>query len=163
NDSFELREHEPMPGQEVPLLILLRIRRVVGVGLAPVPYGFGIGLILFREGGDDLCFLFPRVVPQKSRGGFYPMGIPPPGPGMSIVVRQSPHDLDSLRVFREHHLPFGTVHVVTCVRLLPSGRSRAYAVRAFGRNRAYVLQTSGRRSRAYIVHGSGRRSRTHIL
>src|SRR6266705_457486 len=68
------------------------------------------------------------------------MGIPPPGPGMSIVFRQSPHDLDRLRVFREHHLAFGAVHVVTYVRLLPSGRSRAY-----------------------VVHSSGRRRRTHIL
>src|ERR1700722_19916769 len=68
------------------------------------------------------------------------MGIPPPGPGMSVVVRQGSHDLDRLRVFREHHLAFGTVHVVAYVRLLPS-----------------------RRSRAYVVDGSGRRSRTHIL
>src|SRR3984893_3111431 len=90
------------------------------------------------------------------------MGIPPPGPGMSIVVRQGSHDLDRLRVFREHHLAFGTVHVVAYVRLPPSGRSRAYAVRALGRNRAYVLQTSGRRSRANVVP-SRRRSRTHIL
>src|SRR2546429_4287384 len=66
-------------------------------------------------------------------------------------------------LFREHHLAFGAVHVVTYVRLLPSGRSRACAVRALGRNRAYFLQTSGRRSRAYVVHSSGRRSRTHIL
>ena len=63
NDSFELMEHEPMPGQEIPLLILLRIRRVVGVSLASVPYGLGIGLILLREGRDDLCFLFHGVIP----------------------------------------------------------------------------------------------------
>src|SRR5437870_7436641 len=73
------------------------------------------------------------------------MGIPPPGPGMSIVFRQSPHDLDRLRVFREHHLAFGAVHVVTYVRLLPSGRSRACAVRALGRNRAYFLDRKSTR------------------
>src|SRR4029077_8997113 len=91
------------------------------------------------------------------------MGLPPPGPGMSVVVRQGSHDLDRLRVFREHHLAFGTVHVIAYVRLLPSGRSRAYAVRALGRNRAYVLQADGRRNRAYVVHSSGKSSRTHSL
>src|SRR5580692_3777355 len=92
------------------------------------------------------------------------MGIPPPGPRMSVVVRQGSHDLNRLRVFREHQLAFGTVHVVAYVRLLPSGRSRAYAVRALGRNRAYVLQANGRRrSRAYVVHSRERRSSNHIL
>ena len=91
------------------------------------------------------------------------MGIPPPRPGMSVVVWQGSHDLDRLRVFRKHHLAFGTVHVVAYVRPLPSGRSRAYAVRAQSRDRACVLQTSGRRSRACVVHGSERRSCTHIL
>src|ERR1039457_5059591 len=82
---------------------------------------------------------------------------------MLIGVRQGLHDLDRLRIFREHHLAFGTVHVVANVRLLPPGRSRAHAIRSIGRNRAYVLQTSGRSSRAYVVHSSGRRSRTRSL
>jgi len=39
NNSFELIEHEPMPGEEKPLLILLGIRWVVDVRLALVPNG----------------------------------------------------------------------------------------------------------------------------
>ena len=49
NDPFELREHESMPRQEVPLLILLRVRGVVGVGLTAVPHGLGEGLLIRRE------------------------------------------------------------------------------------------------------------------
>ena len=49
NDPLELMKHESMPGQEVPLLILLRVGGVVGVGLAAVPHGLGIGSRIRRE------------------------------------------------------------------------------------------------------------------
>ena len=49
NDPLELIKHESMPGQEVPLLILLRVGGIVGVGLAAVPHGLGKGLRIRRE------------------------------------------------------------------------------------------------------------------
>ena len=49
NRLLELIEHQAMPGQEVPLLILLRVIRVVRVGLAAVPRGLGEGLNIRRE------------------------------------------------------------------------------------------------------------------
>ena len=82
NDALELIEHQAMPGQEVPLLILLRVGGVVRVGLAAVPHGLGVGLIFRRECRDDFRFLFPGQIPQERRGALDPMGIPPPVPGM---------------------------------------------------------------------------------
>ena len=49
NDPLELMKHEPMPGQEVPLLILFGVGGVVGVGLAAVPHGLGKGLSIRRQ------------------------------------------------------------------------------------------------------------------
>src|SRR4030095_11585214 len=49
NDSFELVKHEEMPRQEVPLLIMLRVGGVVGVGLAAVPHRLGHLLLVGRE------------------------------------------------------------------------------------------------------------------
>src|ERR1700686_1727268 len=80
NDSLKLNKHQSMPGQEEPLLKLLWVGRIGSVGLAPVPHGFGIGLNLLRESGDDLGFLFHGEIPQRCRVALDPMGVPPPRP-----------------------------------------------------------------------------------
>src|ERR1700674_5050018 len=49
DDSLELIKHEAMPGQEVPLLVMLRVGGIVGVGLTPIPYVLGIFPILWRK------------------------------------------------------------------------------------------------------------------
>src|ERR1700747_2339927 len=46
NHSLKLIKHEPVPRQEVPLLVVLRVGGIVGVGLAPVPHSLSCGLIL---------------------------------------------------------------------------------------------------------------------
>ena len=51
NDPLELMKHQSMPGQEVPLLKVLRVRGVGGVGLAAVPHGLRIGSR--ASGGSD--------------------------------------------------------------------------------------------------------------
>ena len=87
NDALELIEHQSVPRQEEPLLVLLRVRRVVGVRLAAVPNGLGVGSILLRQGSDDLRLLLDRQVPQGGREALDPVRVPPVVPGMLVVVR----------------------------------------------------------------------------
>ena len=49
NDALELHEHQSVPRQEEPLLVMLRVRRVGRVGLAAVPHGLGIRSILLGK------------------------------------------------------------------------------------------------------------------
>src|SRR4029434_109999 len=73
NDALELSEHQSMPRQEKPLLVMFRVRRVGGVRLTAVPYGHRVGLKLLRKCGDDLRFLLFRQVPQGGREALDPM------------------------------------------------------------------------------------------
>ena len=107
-----------MPGQEVPLLKVLGVGGVVGVGLAAVPHGLRIGSSLRRERRDHFGLELPGVIPQERRKSLDPVGIPPPLPRTLIVLRQLPHDLDRPRVLREHHLALRAVDVVARVDLL---------------------------------------------
>jgi len=63
NRLLKLIEHEAMPRQEIPLLILLRVVWVVRVGLATVPNRLGIGAIFRRERRDHFRFLFCGEIP----------------------------------------------------------------------------------------------------
>ena len=117
NDPLELVQHESVPGQEVPLLKVFRVRGIVGVCLAAVPHGPGRGSVLRRKRVDRFLLALLGQVPQEGRVTLDPMGIPPPGPGAGIVCRQRLHDLDRLGVFREHHLAFRGVDVVADVGL----------------------------------------------
>ena len=68
NDPLELRQHQPMPRQEEPLLELLRVGGVVGVGLAAVPHRLGVGSILRRERRDHFRLVLLGVDPTGPPG-----------------------------------------------------------------------------------------------
>ena len=80
DDPLELMQHQSMPGQEVPLLKLLGVGGVVGVGLAAVPHGLRVGSSLRRERRDHFRFELPGMIPQERRKALDPVGIPPPLP-----------------------------------------------------------------------------------
>ena len=132
NHALELIQHQSVPGQEKPLLVLLGVGGVVGVGLAAVPHRLGVGSMLRRERRDHFRLSLLGQIPQGRRKPLDPMGVPPPLPGTLIVFRQLAHDLDRLCVLREHHLALGAVDVVAHVGLLRSLRRRRVRARRRG-------------------------------